>query len=245
MTLPPTPRSRLRAEACTASCGAKCRRARKQAVLDGQSVEVYSEGRFFCMTGKSHRRNGTPISDAQPQLEQLCARLKAAARRAVRRGTKLGVGEGRNNELTRRLGIEVAKGVTGVELASERTSSTTSNRRFPRLRSSRFCAAPEVASRRGRVRPCHEAAHAEVLKVRGSAATAGRARGHLAALDRARLEEGRPNRRSWPPPRRRCATTTAGPWPKQSRGRRRAPARPAPGRLPLRQRPRRPRLSER
>ena len=46
--------------------------ARKQAVLDGQKVEVYSQGRFFCMTGASIT-NGTPIGDRQPQLEALCS----------------------------------------------------------------------------------------------------------------------------------------------------------------------------
>ena len=89
--------------------------ARKQAVLDGQKVEVYSAGRYFCMTGDSIT-DDAPIRDAQPQLEALCERLKTAARARDNGGTKLGEGEGRNNELTRRLGLEVARGVTGAEL---------------------------------------------------------------------------------------------------------------------------------
>ena len=89
--------------------------ARKQAMIDGQKIEVYSEGRFFCMTGASIT-NGTPVADAQAQLETLCQRLKAAARARGNGGPKLGEGEGRNSELTRRLGREVAKGVTGVAL---------------------------------------------------------------------------------------------------------------------------------
>jgi putative DNA primase/helicase len=90
--------------------------ARKKASLEGQPIEVYSEGRFFCMTGAAITE-GTPISDRQPELEELCERLKAAARAHDSDGAKLREGEGRNNELTRRLGLEVAKGVTGAELA--------------------------------------------------------------------------------------------------------------------------------
>ena len=91
--------------------------ARKQAALDGQKVEVYSQGRFFCMTGASLGTKKSAIGDRQPELEALCRRLKAAAHARDHSGTKLHEGEGRNNELTRRLGLEVAKGVTGADLA--------------------------------------------------------------------------------------------------------------------------------
>jgi putative DNA primase/helicase len=90
--------------------------ARKQAVLDAQKVEVYSQGRFFCMTGASVGANEAAIGDRQPELGGLCARLKAAACADADSGRKLREGEGRNNELTRRLGLEVAEGVTGAEL---------------------------------------------------------------------------------------------------------------------------------
>ncbi len=90
--------------------------ARKQAVLDGQKVEVYSQGRFFCMSGVSVGTHDTVIGDRQPQLEALCERLKEAARARDGGGTKLHEGEGRNNELTRRLGLEVKRGVTGADL---------------------------------------------------------------------------------------------------------------------------------
>ena len=89
--------------------------ARKQAVLDGQKVEVYSQGRFFCTTGLCIT-NGTPIGDRQTQLEALCRLLKAAARARDNGGVRLRSGEGRNSELTRRLGLEVARGVSGAEL---------------------------------------------------------------------------------------------------------------------------------
>ncbi|MGO8684777.1 MAG: phage/plasmid primase, P4 family [Thermoleophilia bacterium] len=89
--------------------------ARKQGLLGGQPVEVYSEGRFFCMTGNSIT-NGTPINDAQPQLEGLCQRLAEKAR--DNGDTKLGEGEGRNNELTRVLGSAVALGIRGKALRS-------------------------------------------------------------------------------------------------------------------------------
>ena len=59
----------------------------------------------------------TAIVDCQPQLEALCEKLRVAAQRRNNGGKNLGVGEGRNNELTRRLGLEVAKGVAGAELA--------------------------------------------------------------------------------------------------------------------------------
>ena len=103
--------------------------ARKQAVLDGQKVEVYSQGRFFCMTGASIT-DGTPIRDAQRQLEALCKRLAEAARKAKRNGgAKLHEGEGRNNELIRLLGAEVANGVTGEPLA-HRAHELNSDGRF-------------------------------------------------------------------------------------------------------------------
>jgi putative DNA primase/helicase len=90
-------------------------RARKKAVVDGQPVEVYDEVRFFCTTGNS--LSDAPIRDAQQELESLCEELKRASVKAkTNGGNKLHEGEGRNNELTRLLGLEVARGVTGVML---------------------------------------------------------------------------------------------------------------------------------
>ena len=74
------------------------------------------QGRFFCVTGASIGANDTAIGDRQPRLEALCERIRTAAHARDNGGTKLGEGEGRNNELTRRLGLEVARGVTGADL---------------------------------------------------------------------------------------------------------------------------------
>jgi putative DNA primase/helicase len=90
-------------------------RARKQGVLDGQKVEIYSQARFFCSTGAAIA-NGTSIGDRQAELVELCKRLKDTTQARDAESARLREGQGRNNELTRRLGLEVAKGVTGAEL---------------------------------------------------------------------------------------------------------------------------------
>ena len=138
--------------------------ARKQAVLAGQSIEVYSEGRFFCMTGSSIT-NGTPIRSAQPQLKELCQRLKAAASTQDNGSAKkLGAGEGRNNELTRRLGVEVAKGVTGGALRERAHLLNDFDPPLPDDEVERILRSAEKWPT-GEGEPLvHEAAHAEVLK---------------------------------------------------------------------------------
>ena len=137
--------------------------ARKQAVLTGQSVELYSEGRFFCMTGNSIT-NGTPINDAQPQLDELCQRLKVAAHARDDDSKKLGAGEGRNTELTRRLGIEVARGVTGAELARRVQVLNDFDPPLPGEEVEQILRSAEKWSTVEGEPLVHEAAHTEVLK---------------------------------------------------------------------------------
>ena len=52
-------------------------------MLDGQKVEVYWQGRFFCMTGAGIGTNDTAIGDRQPQLEALCERIRPQLMRAT------------------------------------------------------------------------------------------------------------------------------------------------------------------
>ncbi len=84
---------------------------RTQATLHSCGVEIYSRGRFMAWTGDQYGECAE-INDCQAALSALHEQVKRAAEKT----RKLGLGEGRDNELTRRLGIEVAKGVTGAAL---------------------------------------------------------------------------------------------------------------------------------
>ena len=188
--------------------------ARKQAVLDGQKVEVYSQGRFFCMTGASIA-NGMPIGDRQPQLNALCKRLAEAARKAKRHGgAPLREGEGRNNELIRLLGIEVAKSVTGEALARRAHELNGDGRFDPPLDDDEVESCLRHA---GQWEPGAAAYHLTELgnAERFAAQHAGHARvprGRACSPTTRAVASTSPTTPSWcAMPKRRCAASTARP----------------------------------
>lgn len=90
--------------------------SRTKATLFSCGVEIYSRKRFMAWTG-DHYGDHADINDCQTVLEELHGQVKRAAKKAGQNGgAKLGAGDGRNNELTRRLGLAVASGVTGDAL---------------------------------------------------------------------------------------------------------------------------------
>jgi putative DNA primase/helicase len=90
--------------------------SRTQADIYSCGVEVYSRKRFMAWTGDRYGDHAE-INDCQAVLEELHGEVTKAAKKAGQNGgAKLGAGQGRNNELTRRLGLAVASGVTGDAL---------------------------------------------------------------------------------------------------------------------------------
>ena len=143
------------------------------------------------MTGASLGTKKSAIGDRQPELEALCRRLKAAAHARDHSGTKLHEGEGRNNELTRRLGLEVAKGVTGADLARRARELNNFDPPLDDVEVEKILSSAEkwpVGA--GEPLVC-EAATPRFSKTPGWAPIAGRSGARLACLDRACLAEGR------------------------------------------------------